>query len=124
MIEQRNALEKDWVVEGMSDGEIARENLNPTSKSSKTVGENSRDVDASIRKRAYNAPKRLAKLEQMVASLEQQIATVDKEMIANGSDVGKLIELTKQKEKLESQVSIYMNEWVELEELLSLVEVK
>ena len=37
-------------------------------------------------------------------------------MMANGSDVGKLVELSKDKEALELKVLEYMDEWEELEE--------
>ena len=52
---------------------------------------------------------------------EAAIALLEDEMLANGSDVGKLVDLTNEKEALEAQVMELMEEWEELETLLSRV---
>ena len=67
----------------------------------------------------FNAPKRIAKLESMIEEKEERIATIDAEMLENGSDVGKLVDLTAAKEKLEEEVMEFMEEWEELEALLA-----
>ena len=40
-------------------------------------------------------------------------------MMSSGNDVGKLVDLNSEKEKLEETVADYMEEWQELEELLA-----
>jgi ATPase subunit of ABC transporter with duplicated ATPase domains len=124
VLEQRGAADSDWIVGGMSDGTA------PTAASlenTSTVDESSRQAavagdspaDAKRRKQAYNAPKRIAKIEGLIASLEDRIATIDADMLSHGSDVGKLVDLSTEKDKLEAQVAAYMDEWEKLEELLS-----
>ena len=115
-IEQRGALPNDWVVGEMSvnasmsigggqDGEIITVCM----------------VDDKVRKRAYNAPKRIAELETMIEDAEEKINALDEDMMANGSDVGKLVDLSKKKEALEAKVVEYMEEWEELECVLAQV---
>ena len=104
-IEQRSARPSDWVIDEMSDA------------TSKSVGgehgfevmTTSKEVDDKVRKRAYNAPKRITKLETMIEDVEGKISALDKDMMANGSDVGKLVELSKDKEALELKVLEYMH---------------
>ena len=55
----------------------------------------------------------------VVATAEKEIASIDENMIASGCDAGKLVELTKRKALLEGQILKYMEEWEELEALLS-----
>jgi ATPase subunit of ABC transporter with duplicated ATPase domains len=123
ILEQRNSVESDWMVDGMSDGSaplstsLEKSGCSDESSKNGVIGESS--TDAKRRKQAYNAPKRIAKIEELIASLEDIIASIDADMLANGSDVGKLVDLSKEKEKLETQVSAYMDEWEQLEELLS-----
>ena len=50
---------------------------------------------------------------------EETIAQLDEEMLANGSDVGKLVDLSKEKELLENEVMELMEEWEELETLVA-----
>ena len=75
-------------------------------------------VDAKRRKQAFNAPKRIVKLGQLIEEAESQMATLDEKMLTNGSDVGKLVDWTKERKALEKQVEKHMKEWTELEELL------
>ena len=98
--------EQDVVVDG-NDGEVAAATTPP--------------LDPKLRKQAYNAPKRIAKIEGLVEDKEAAIALLEDEMLANGSDVGKLVDLTNEKEALEAQVMELMEEWEELETLLSRV---
>ncbi len=77
--------------------------------------------DKKRRRMAYNAPKTIAKLEKKIESAEMRIAEIDEEMMAVGNDVGKLMDLTKEKEKEEEKVIEMMAEWEELEELLAQV---
>jgi hypothetical protein len=119
-VEQRSARESDW------DSSVST--LQPTSALTEGEEEDGdeddnpeKEVDAKVRKQAYNAPKRIAKIEDLVENKEAKIAKLDSEMLANGSDMGKLVDLNKEKEKLEEQVMELMEEWEELEEVLALV---
>jgi len=113
-LEQRDAKESDWVVEGpLAAVEAPRE-----ASASSRLDEEQSELEAKNRKKAYNAPKRIAKLEETIQMLEEKIAAIDEEMMSNGSDVGKLVDLTKEREKLQSQVAECLDEWEILESLL------
>jgi ATPase subunit of ABC transporter with duplicated ATPase domains len=123
-VEQRNAVESDWIVGGMSEGATSKSAPTDSAANSGSANEGSAaesSIDSKRRKQAYNAPKRIAKIEELVASLEKRIAVIDAEMLSNGSDAGKLLDLGKEKTALEVQVGAYMDEWDELEALLGLV---
>ncbi len=70
------------------------------------------------RRKAYNAPKQIAKIEKKIEEFEEKIAGIDDDMMEVGNDVGKLTDLSKEKEKLESKVAEMMQEWEDLEMLL------
>lgn len=114
VLEQRGTNDSDW------DSSVAS-----FQRSSEDVtvgiaadGTKTKEIDPKLRKRAYNAPKRIAKIETLIEQREQKIAELDAEMFANGSDVGKLVDLTEEKNKLEEEVMELMEEWEQLEELL------
>jgi len=113
-IEQRSTIDSDWEIEDMSASsslmKAAVEETKPVVKKE--------DMDPALRKKAYNAPKRIAKLESLIEETEGKIAAIDEQMLLNGKDVGKLLELTKKRKSLESKVSEYSQEWEQLEELL------
>lgn len=117
-LEERNAVERDWIVQELSERVRHDEPAKPLD--GPTVMKTIPVLDDKKRKLAFNAPKRIAKLEKLVASLEEKMATINDQMLACGSDVGQLMDLTKEREKLEAQVAVYMKEWEELEELLTL----
>ena len=50
------------------------------------------------------------------------MAVLDEDMLANGSDVGKLVDLSAKKEALEEEVMALMEEWEELETLMAEME--
>ena len=79
-------------------------------------------MDPKLRKLAYNAPKRIAKLEHLIEEAETEVDALDNEMMTVGTDVGRLMDLTKEKEKWQAKVAAYMDEWEQLEELLAVVE--
>jgi ATP-binding cassette, subfamily F, member 3 len=126
-MEERDATESDWNVQGMSTGSVSAEEgggnhaiSQPASSSTTTTSSPALTaMDEKTRKQAFNAPKRIAKIETQVASLEDKIAAIEGEMLSHGSDVGKLVDLTKAKEALEAQVARLMEEWGELEALLA-----
>jgi hypothetical protein len=75
-------------------------------------------MDAATRKKVFNARKRIRKIEELVESKELKMVSLEQEMISNGSDVGKLVDMTKAKDKLEGEVMKLMEEWDELEAFL------
>ena len=112
-MEQRDTRESDWVIDNMK--EVCDE------ESSAPNDTNGQEIDPKLRKQAYNAPKRIAKLEQLIEEAENRMAELDNEMLENGSDVGLLVDLNKEKESLETKVEEYMEEWEQLEEVLAIV---
>jgi hypothetical protein len=91
------------------------------SSTSEDTGESAdeKQLDPALRKRLFNAPKRISKLESMIEKAEGEIAVLDEEMLKHGSDVGKLVDLNNNKEALKVKVAEYMKEWEELEALLA-----
>ena len=77
------------------------------------------EMDPALRKKLFNAPKRISRLESLIEKAEEEMAGLDHQMFENGSDVGLLTDLSKEKTKLEGEVAEYMEEWEELEELIS-----
>jgi DNA repair exonuclease SbcCD ATPase subunit len=71
------------------------------------------------RRLAFNAPKNIAKLEKKIEASEKRMAELDDEMMTVGNDVGKLTDISKEKEKEEEKVAEMMEEWEELEILLA-----
>lgn len=111
-VDQRGSRESDW-----------DSSVNTFQRSSSLESEDGAtkeaEIDPALRKQAFNAPKRIAKIEALVEEKEEKMAKLDQEMLANGSDVGKLVDLTKEKEKFEEEVMLLMEEWEELESLLA-----
>jgi len=121
-LEQRDANASDW------DSSIAT--FQKSSGEAEANGSESSSIETVVdkeeeekrRKMAFNAPKRISKIEALVEQKEEKIATLDEEMLANGSDVGKLVDLSNEKEVLEGEVMELMEEWEELETLLAEME--
>jgi ATP-binding cassette subfamily F protein 3 len=121
-LEQRDARASDWDSSiatfqksmGMNGDDDASDGGEESS-----VGVVDKELDAKRRKMAFNAPKRISKIESLVEQKEEKIAVLDEEMLANGSDVGKLVDLSKKKEILEEEVMALMEEWEELETLVA-----
>ena len=120
-LEQRDARESDWdssvaTFQKSNDGENNNDN------GGEPVVVIDKELDAKRRKMAFNAPKRISKIESLVEKKEEKIAVLDEDMLANGSDVGKLVDLSKEKEGLEEEVMELMEEWEELETLMGEME--
>ena len=115
-LEQRGTRDSDW---DSSVATVQRSSTVATEKPEKSADDRPGVLDPKLRKQAYNAPKRIAKIESLVEQKEGKIAELEDEMLANGSDVGTLLDLTKEKEQLEEQVMELMEEWEELETLLA-----
>ena len=110
-LEQRSMRTNDWkVVRTTLDGDDAEDTFTPTPAKD--------EMDPALRKMLFNAPKRISSLESLIEKTEEAIAAIDEKMMENGSDVGLLTDLSKEKGVLEDQVAGYMEEWEELEELL------
>jgi len=116
-LEQRNTIDSDWKVISTTLDASPNDSLDSNGEQQRTE-----EADPALRKKLFNAPKRIEKLESLMEKAEIDIAAFDEEMLQNGSDVGKLVELSQKKEALEEQVMEYMTEWEELETLLSQVQ--
>lgn len=121
-LEQRDANAGDWDSSIATFQKSSGENEANGSESSSVETVADKEAEAKRRKMAFNAPKRITKIEALVEQKEEKIATLDEEMLANGSDVGKLVDLSKEKEILEEEVMELMEEWEELETLLAEME--
>jgi hypothetical protein len=113
--EQRNPGASDWDSSGATLQRSSSSNESETNNNEDTKNE----LNPQQRKQAYNAPKRIAKIEDLVEQKEKKMAALDAEMLANGRDVEKLVDLTKAKDVLEEQVMELMEEWEELETLMA-----
>jgi len=118
IIEERDLNANDWKrydmasqqllgADGLSQQEDARE-LTPEEK----------EEEKRKRKRAFNAPKRIQKIEQLIDENEKNMVQIDADMMEVGNDVGKLTDLSQEKEVLDMKVAELMEEWEELETLL------
>lgn len=58
--------------------------------------------------------KKIAKLEREIASAEEQSAALDEQMVQAASDAAKLIELSNQKDEIETNLMELMEQWEEL----------
>jgi ABC transport system ATP-binding/permease protein len=119
-LEQRSTNGNDW-DSSKSTFQRSQEEEETTAKTAVTA-DSIKGLDANLRKQAYNAPKRITKIESLIEDKEVKIAALDLEMLSNGNDVGKLVDLSKEKEALEVEVNELMEEWSDLESLLAKVE--
>jgi hypothetical protein len=121
-MEQRSVRDSDWIIDSLSAEAKADDDADDVGKSSSSASASPKPaLNEKQRKQAFNAPKRIAKLEKLIQDAEAKIARLDADMMAVGSEVGKLVELSKQKEGVQAQVEAHMKEWDELETLLSAV---
>jgi ATP-binding cassette subfamily F protein 3 len=113
-VEERALREGDW---NMFDSETTTSSVDNNARE-KVSTSSQPQVDRRLQKLAYNAPKRIAQLEELIQGIECKVATLEEEMIAHGSNMEKLMELTEKKDELDQKLASYMQEWEELEELL------
>ena len=121
-LEQRDANSGDWDSSVATFQKSNGESESSDTESAPEMTPEEKEALAKKRKMAFNAPKRIAKIEALVEEKEEKISVLDEEMLANGSDVGKLVDLTKEKDVLEEEVMTLMEEWEELESLLAEME--
>lgn len=116
-VEQRDLNENDWKRYDMASQGIGEDDES-NEASVETLTPEEKDIFEKNRKRAFNAPKRIQKIEQMIEEAELKIAELDETMMEVGNDVGKLTDISSEKEKEEAKVAEMMTEWEELEMLL------
>jgi ATP-binding cassette subfamily F protein 3 len=127
VLEEREVRPSDWIVSGLSaatsvaGSTIGASKDSASSDHSATSEARTKELDPKLRKAAYNAPKRIQKLEGMIADSERQIAELDESMLEHSTDVDKLVEWNRKKEKLQEKIESYMAEWNELEDVLAKV---
>lgn len=116
-VEQRDLNENDWKRYDMASQGIGEDDES-NEASVETLTPEEKDIFEKNRKRAFNAPKRIQKIEQMIEEAELKIVELDETMMEVGNDVGKLTDISSEKEKEEAKVAEMMTEWEELEMLL------
>ncbi|MDK7302580.1 MULTISPECIES: ABC-F family ATP-binding cassette domain-containing protein [Aerococcus] len=91
---------------------------NPTQKSDDSHKSNASDASQSSKKRmTYKEKQDWQVIESQIDQLESDIKRIDNDMLANGSDYGKLSELQKEKESKENDLLEKMEYWDYLSEL-------
>jgi hypothetical protein len=119
MIEPRDSRPSDWIIDDLSSGIKRCGGADAFCEETTMSPSQRKEEEAKLRKLAFNAPKRIEKLELMIEQTEAKITEIEEKMLANGRDVGLLVDLSKEKEALETKVELFMEEWSELEEILS-----
>jgi len=127
-LEERSLRRSDWDLydlngaaaaaghhgEGAGDPGSSKDNIELTPEEKQELRQK--------QKRAFNAPKRVAKLEDAIEKAELRITELDEEMMEVGNDVGALMDLTKLKEAAQDKVLDMTNEWEELSLLVEEME--
>ncbi|OUS44267.1 ABC transporter ATPase component [Ostreococcus tauri] len=70
-----------------------------------------------LEREAANAPKVIEKIERALAVLDADIETLDAKLLQAGADVGKALEIQKQKDEKVAKQELYYEEWQRLESL-------
>ncbi|CEG00324.1 ABC transporter, conserved site [Ostreococcus tauri] len=70
-----------------------------------------------LEREAANAPKVIEKIERALAVLDADIETLDAKLLEAGADVGKALEIQKQKDEKVAKQELYYEEWQRLESL-------
>jgi ATPase subunit of ABC transporter with duplicated ATPase domains len=117
-IEQRSLCEDDWEQYSLKSDCIAVNDEQNKVRNAQQLEEEKREL-AKRRKLSVNAPRRIAQLEKLISDSEVVINSIDAEALANGKDVGKLVELTKAREREQAKVDEMMKEWEELEAIVA-----
>jgi hypothetical protein len=119
VVEERDLNEDDWKQYDLSASQLLDADEEEAIACKKELTLEEKQQQDQRRKRAFNAPKRILKIEQMIANSESRINDIDNEMMEVATDVGKLTDLTREKERQESKISELMEEWEELEILVA-----
>jgi hypothetical protein len=115
VMEVRNTRESDWDSSTFSSQPTLMNQEDTTVASGA-----SEEIDPAVRKQAYNAPKRIAKIESLIEKKEEKMLEMDEEMLLHGRDFEKLVDLTAKKEAMETEVMELMEEWEQLERIVEL----
>ena len=75
-----------------------------------------------LEREAANAPKVIEKIERALAVLDADIETLDAKLLEAGADVGKALEIQKQKDEKVAKQELYYEEWQRLESLCDQLE--
>jgi len=123
-IEERGLQDRDWERYDISsaslpEGIVAADGSRGGEASVKQLTAEEKAELERKRKLAFNAPKRIKKIEALIEKAEEKVMEYEKEMIKVGNDVGKLMELTEKKTKEEKSIAKLMEEWEELEEVMT-----
>jgi ATPase subunit of ABC transporter with duplicated ATPase domains len=116
-VEERALDASDWRLFDMTLPESNDKNASMP----KELTPEEKEEQKRLRKLAYNAPKQIAKLEKSIEAAEAKLLTIEEEMLEIGTDVGRLVDFQKKKEKIEKDILKYEREWEELEEILASV---
>jgi len=124
IIEERGLQDRDWERYDISsaslpEGIVATGGSGGGEASVKQLTAEEKAELERKRKLAFNAPKRIKKIEALIEKAEEKVMEYEKEMIKVGNDVGKLMELTEKKTKEEKSIAKLMEEWEELEEVMT-----
>ena len=117
IIEERDLNANDWKRYDMASQQVGVDGLSLQEEERELTPEE-KEEEKKKRKRAFNAPKRIQKIEQLINENEEKMVKIDAKMMEVGNDVGKLTDLSQDKEKLDMKVAELMEEWEELETLL------
>lgn len=127
-LEERSLQEKDWddPLDSRSDEMLLKDKFAtntitaPAESVKKAETTSSKVVDSpELRKKKLNAPKRIKKIENSLEKHQKEMAKIDEDMLANGRNRSKLLELQVSKEQLQAKIDKL---YVEYEELAELVE--
>jgi len=120
VIEERDLRDSDWEIYDLAadDIEVDSSSSSVPQKPVELTPEQKAAANQR-RKDLLNAPKRIKRLEGDIAKCNAKIASLDQEMLEVGNDIGKLTDLSNEKQKEEAKVEKMEAEWMELEELLA-----
>ena len=123
VLEERGLKEADWQDDLNSRATEAKFFSTPaaatTATTTASAGSGKGGGDTDLKKKKFNAPKRLMKLEGSLEKLEALLVTLDSEMLEHGRDLDKLKELQSQRDEAEGKQTEL---WAEYEELSALLE--
>lgn len=119
VVEQRGGKYADWELFDVS---TQSPSLGMPTESSHDNPEKKEIDSKEVRKKIFNARKRIPKIEKQIEKAENEISRIEQEMLENGSDVGKLMDLTAERDAHEAKVLELMEEWEELEGVVALAD--
>lgn len=120
LLEQRNVRESDWLVETAAKSSSATQSRKTVNESGPhNINQSITTWDAELRKKLFNAPKRIAKITDQLDKLEAELVLADEKMLSHGKDLDELTRLQEIKDSVSEKIEALMVEWDELESLLA-----